>query len=223
VKGNAKYGVFLSHAINGHSCVEIGRDNVPSSVNHLIVEYARYAKFLYQRRKEVIYHFSRMESLDIHSAQGFFNKFEQRCERQPEIPTTKVASYPDTEVYEQFARCAERYGAFRHTNAALLMDFRDGNLAIPLVTDNLSRTTFFLKMMEHYHLIGRIRWKRLEESGAIIRGDGKPIVEGYMRRVASKLYIEERLEAVNPHPRYVADRDLYDRIASDIRRIMGRL
>lgn len=78
----------------------------------------------------------------------------------------------------------------------MLIGFRDGTLSTPFMVRNVSRAVCFFKLLEHYGLIDRLRWKKLEESGLLARADGKPIVPGYMRRVASKLYLDIRLNAV---------------------------
>lgn len=219
-----KYGVFLRQATDAHCCFEIGRENKAESVGYLVSEYRRYAEYLYKRRKEVIYHFTRLDNLDRCTAEALLDRYEKRHElSQEQVEMVSPASYPETEIYELFAAFSERYGVFNHpVRAAMLIDFRDGKLRTPLVVRNISRAVCMLKLMEHYELIDRIRWKKLEESCVLVRADGKPIVPGYMRRVASKLYLDIRLDSVIPKKKDLDGLNLYDRMAYEAWQIMGR-
>lgn len=216
-----KYGAFLHQAIDGHRCIAIDRNNVAASVSHLVAEYARYASFLYKQRKFVIYHFTRMDSLDLATAEQLLGRNERRHELAP-TPTTKLpTSYPSSKVYERFALLAQRYGIFVHpVSATMLMDFRDGKLSSPLAIRNVSRMVFFLKMMELNGLIGRIHWKRIEQPEVLMKEEGQRITSGYMRRIASKLYPELRLRAANPKEADIDHLDLYDKMTNEVLRIV---
>lgn len=216
-----KYGAFLRKAIGGHRCIAVDRDNVAASVSHLVAEYARYASFLYIRRKFVIYHFTKMDSLDLATAEQILSRNERRHELTPAPTTKSPTSYPSSKVYERFAMLAQRYGIFVHPiSATTLMDFRDGKLSSPLVTSNVSRIVFFLKMMELNGLIGHIQWKRFEEPDVLVKGNGQRINPGYMRRIASKLYPKLRLRAVSTGKTNTGRHDLYDKMTYDVLCIM---
>lgn len=222
VEEGKKYGTFLQQAIDGHRCIAVDRDNVAASVSHLIVEYAKYASFLRKQRKLVIYHFTRMDSLSINTAEKLLGRRERRHELAPTQTAKVPISYPSVDVYGQFASLAQRYDIFVHpVSATMLMDFRDGNLSTPLAIRNVSRMVFFLKMMELCGIIVRISWKQLEESDMLVREDGQRINPGYMRRVASKLYPKTRIEAIVLKEKYDSHLDIYDGMAREALRIMA--
>lgn len=202
--------------------MEIGCDNRAESVGHILTEFRRYADFLYKRRKEVIYHFTRLDALDLSTAEAIFDRYEKRRELLHEpVKPIPHSNYPESEIYEQCAHIAQRYGIFSYpVCAAILIGFRDGTLSTPLMVRNVSRAVCFFKLLEHYGLIDRLRWKKLEESGTLARADGKPIVSGYMRRVASKLYLDIRLCAVVQRKNDMSGFNLYDKIAYDVWRVM---
>lgn len=215
IKCGVRYKVFVQQSLTSRSTFAVNEKVLIATINHLVAVYSRVYDVLISHRKRVIEAFSRKSTFDEEAALLLLDDYELRSKSSKQ--DIKQNFYPDKEIYERLANCANRFGVFMEPiEADTLIALRDGSNNCKLKASNMQRAIFFLSLLGVLRLLP-YQWKKTvcSTSALVNPKTGKSPSNAYLikssERKKPRLYLQSIEPIENP-----TRGDFYEKVTASV-------